>query len=189
VNVIADADLALVRAAQHLRFAPLDDVMELVSAWWFKGLVILGIGLIADLARRSRLPLGLVCGVVTYALGEAAAVVVKGLFERARPSLIDATLNPLVAVPESAAMPSGHATTAFAAAVAIALIHPRLRVPLIALATLVAVSRVYLGVHFASDVIVGAAMGTVIAFGVVAVAQWLRQGLRGADRPRSLRQP
>ncbi len=189
VNVIADADLALVRAAQHLRFTPLDGLMELASAWWFKGLVILGVGLIADLARRSRLPLGLICGVVAYALSEAAAVALKGLFERARPSLIDTTLNPLVAIPESAAMPSGHATTAFAAAVAIALIHPRLRVPLITLATLVAVSRVYLGVHFPSDVVVGAALGTVIALGVVGVAQWLREGLRRADRPRSLRQP
>ena len=126
---------------------------------------------------------------MAYALGEIAAVAVKSLFDRARPSLVDASLEPLVAVPESAAMPSGHAATAFAAAVAIALIHPRLRVPLVALATLVAVSRVYLGVHFPSDVVVGAALGSVIALGVVAVARSLRQAPRDVDRPRSLRQP
>jgi membrane-associated phospholipid phosphatase len=189
VDAIVDADLALVRAMEHLRVAPLDAVMESASAWWVKSLVILAIALIADVARRSRVPLGLLCAGVAYGLSEAAATGLKEVIDRARPSILDASLHPLVAIPQSAAMPSGHATTAFAAAVAVGLVHPRLRVPLVALATLIAISRVYLGVHFASDVIVGALLGTVIAVAVVAVARWLRQGLRGADRPRPLRQP
>ena len=189
MDAIADADLALVRVVEHLRVAPVDALMELASAWWVKSVVMLAVALIVDVARRSRVPLGMLCAILAYGLAEGAATALKMAIDRARPSLVDASLHPLVVVPQSAAMPSGHATSAFAAAVAVGLIHPRLRVPLVGLATLIAISRVYLGVHFPSDVVVGAALGTVIAFGVVAVAQWLRQGSRRADRPRSLRQP
>ena len=65
-------------------------------------------------------------------------------------------VDPLVALPHSASFPSGHAATAFAAAVAVGALAPRLRPLLVAVAALVAISRVYLGVHFPSDVIWGA---------------------------------
>ncbi len=63
-------------------------------------------------------------------------------------------------------MPSAHASTAFAAAVAAGLVHPRLRWPLLALAALIALSRVWLGVHYLTDVIAGAALGAAIALAV-----------------------
>ena len=66
-------------------------------------------------------------------------------------------------------MPSTHAATAFAAAVAVSLVHPRLRWPLVVLASLVSVSRVWLGVHYPTDVLAGAALGTAIAFGANAL--------------------
>jgi undecaprenyl-diphosphatase len=68
-------------------------------------------------------------------------------------------------------LPSGHATTAFAAAVALGLCCPRLRLPALALAGGVALSRVYLGVHYAADVLAGAALGAGIAGLLVAAAR------------------
>ena len=64
-------------------------------------------------------------------------------------------------LPSSSSLPSGHAATAFAAAAAVGSFHPRLRVPLYALAAVVALSRVYLGVHFWFDIAAGAALGHV----------------------------
>jgi membrane-associated phospholipid phosphatase len=55
--------------------------------------------------------------------------------------------------------------TAFAVAAAIAVLAPRLRWPVLALAALIGFSRVYLGVHFWLDVLAGAALG--IAIGVL----------------------
>ena len=70
------------------------------------------------------------------------------------------TIHPLVDVPHGASMPSGHAATAPSPRRSPSgLVHPRLRWPLLVLAALIAFSRVWLGVHYLSDVIVGAALG------------------------------
>ena len=69
--------------------------------------------------------------------------------------MADPGLDPIGLVPAAASFPSGHAATAFAAAVAVALFYPRLGRPLLALAAVVALSRVYLGVHYLLDVAAG----------------------------------
>lgn len=66
-----------------------------------------------------------------------------------------------------ASFPSGHATTAFAVAVAFGALFPRLRWPLIAVAVLVAATRVVLGSHYPSDVIAGAVVGSAFALFMV----------------------
>jgi undecaprenyl-diphosphatase len=160
--VVARWDRAVVEAFQRLYWGPADWCFELLSDWWVKSLVIIGIGLAADLWTR-RLPVAAVLATVSYFVAGAITELLKRAFDRPRPSIVDPAVHPLVAVPRSDAMPSGHASTAFAAAVAVGLVHPRLRWPLVGLASLVALSRVWLGVHYLSDVIVGAALGTAIA--------------------------
>jgi undecaprenyl-diphosphatase len=96
--------------------------------------------------------------------------IVKGFIGRGRPS--DA--GPFVYLPwtwrhEYASLPSGHSTTAFAAAVAIATLFPRLRVPLLIFAVVIATSRVVITAHFVSDVVAAAFVG---AFGAIVVRNW-----------------
>jgi undecaprenyl-diphosphatase len=82
-------------------------------------------------------------------------------------------------------MPSGHALTAFAAATVLSAIAPWLRVPLFGLAGTIALSRVYLGVHYLSDVLVGAALGIGVGLGVLWLAALLHvQVGAGHDRHR-----
>ena len=71
--------------------------------------------------------------------------------------------------PDYASMPSGHATTAFAAMVAVALLWPRLRIPVLVYALLIAASRVMLDAHYLSDVLAGAVAG---AAGALLVRDW-----------------
>jgi membrane-associated phospholipid phosphatase len=160
--VIARWDRAVVEAVQHLHWGPANSCFEHLSDWWVKSLVIVGIGLLADLGRR-RFPLGAGLGAVSYLAAEGLSTLLKGVFDRPRPSVVDPAVHPLVAVPHNGSMPSTHATSAFAAAVAVGLVHPRLRWPLVALAALIAFSRVWLGVHYPTDVLVGAALGAAIA--------------------------
>ena len=69
--------------------------------------------------------------------------------------------RPLDDVVGNPAFPSGHTAYAFAGATLLAARYPKLRIPLYIGAGLVGVTRIYLGRHYASDVIAGAAVGTI----------------------------
>lgn len=73
--------------------------------------------------------------------------------------------------------PSGHATTAFAVACALTILYPRLRGVWIAVATVVAASRVIVGAHYPGDVLAGAWFGLVITLALSRTA-WFRDALR-----------
>ena len=101
--------------------------------------------------------------IAVLAFSGLASQVIKHLFGRARPSLID-MVGPfhfdLMAMKSTyASMPSGHAVSAFAMAVSLGWMAPRLRWPLLGLALLIAISRVVISAHYPSDVIAGAGLG------------------------------
>ncbi len=100
----------------------------------------------------------------TYVLNTA----IKPLVGRRRPQLPD--LPPLTGTPSGLSFPSAHAATSFAGALA----YSRLGLPaapLYALAVGLSLSRLYLGVHYPSDVLAGALLGSALAAGWVARAQ------------------
>lgn len=84
---------------------------------------------------------------------------VKFAVRRPRPDLPD--LPPLVHTRSNRSYPSAHATTSAAAAVALSRVLPA--GPLYAVAAALALSRLYLGVHYPSDTVAGAALGVAVA--------------------------
>jgi undecaprenyl-diphosphatase len=81
----------------------------------------------------------------------------KAIFHRKRPGRLAIVVG---TEPVDSSFPSGHTAGSFAAATALAAFYPRDRPLLMTTATAVGVSRVYLGHHFPSDVVVGALMGS-----------------------------
>jgi undecaprenyl-diphosphatase len=77
-------------------------------------------------------------------------------------------------MPLSTSFPSGHSASAAAFAVSVGRLLPGLRLPLRVAAGIVAFSRLYTGVHYPSDVVVGAALGTIVGWATSTVALRLR---------------
>ena len=100
-------------------------------------------------------------GALIVASSYAANYAVKLVVRRTRPQLPG--LDPLTPVVSRLSFPSAHATTSFAAARAFSDVAPAALLYVVALAF--AASRPYLGVHYPSDVIAGAVLGTAIAAG------------------------
>lgn len=101
--------------------------------------------------------------IYSFALAGLVCSVIKKAVKRERPSTLpNAHVVGPVITTES--FPSGHTASAFALAVATALFLPQYWLVLTILAIMVGISRIYMGVHYPLDTIVGAAIGTVSAF-------------------------
>lgn len=199
----ADQEL-LLQINQHA--GPLADrVMVLASsmAFWTPFLILLGVAaffLGGFRARAMLLCLGLSVGVVDGIIVNS----VKDMVGRPRPyQVIDGLRTPELAdtrprqlaafqaleIKESRAeigpiqgrsFPSGHTANNFAAAMVLALFYRRWGWTYFLIAGLVGYSRIYLGVHWPSDVLTSAFMGSGVALLIVASAEaiWQRWGLR-----------
>jgi undecaprenyl-diphosphatase len=92
-----------------------------------------------------------------------AVQALKRFVVRARPTTRWPQVTALAAIPDDFSFPSGHACAAMALAMTALLIEPLVGIPALVLACFVGASRVYLRVHYVTDVVVGQALGAVAA--------------------------
>lgn len=147
----------------YLRFPIVDDVMLFITKLGDKGIIWIVLGVIFLIPRKTRRAaiLSLVALACAHLLCNE---VLKEYVARIRPYEVVEGLSILIAKPSDYSFPSGHAMCSFAAAIVYFRHQPRrLGVPMLVLAILIAASRLYIGVHYPSDVIIGAFLGTIIA--------------------------
>lgn len=153
----------------HHRAGWLNPVFEGLTFAGRFGLLWIAIALVLSALYRRWGVLALT--VIAVAVADWSTAGLKAIFDRERPSLRYAQPEPLVKTAHDASFPSGHAATSFAAATILTFAFPRLGPALFLLATAVAFSRVYVGVHYPLDVIGGALVGVLIALVIRVVAQ------------------
>jgi undecaprenyl-diphosphatase len=166
----------LIRSSERHRSEPLDQLFTGASRVANRSLIwFASAGLLAALGGR-RGKRAATNGLVAIAIGSALANgPLKLLVRRARPS----GRVPLVRAPRTTSFPSGHAASAFAFAVAASREMPAAALLLFPLAATVSYSRVYVGVHYPSDVLLGAALGA----GAGLFADTLRQAVADDGKP------
>jgi membrane-associated phospholipid phosphatase len=137
------------------KVAVLSKTGEHAACWFVLGTAGLAVSRTPE--RRQAWRRGLEATAFAYGLNSAIKLMVR----RARPQLEG--LPPLSGVVSGLSFPSAHATTSFAAAGTYARAVPAAAPLLYGGAAMFAISRPYLGVHYPSDVVAGALLGSAVA--------------------------
>jgi undecaprenyl-diphosphatase len=148
-----------------------DQVMPALSNKWL-GFVVVGVVVPCLFLRYGRRVWPVIAlAVLAVALSDLGAGLIKHAFQRIRPCHVIPDVHLLAGCTRSFSMPSNHASNMFALAGVVGGLLPAWRWVLLPVAGGVAYSRVYLGVHYPSDVLIGAICGAVLGYGLVLLAK------------------
>lgn len=173
--VAMEADI-LLWIQNNIRNDVLTPIFKFITTLGNAGVIwiVLSVGLLIPKKTRRVGALALVSLVFSALIDN---VILKNVVARTRPYDVIEGLTSLVGAQKDYSFPSGHTGSAFAAAVVMFLGLPKkCGIPILVFACLMGLSRLYVGVHYPSDVLGGALIGTGIAlftywFGTV----WIEQ--------------
>ena len=164
-------ELEFLQTLQGLHHPVLDRVLVIITTLGNAGWFFIALGLILLAFKKTRrtgfhVLLALVFSLIFCNL------ILKGLVARDRPSWLVPDVELLIANPKDFSFPSGHTSAAMAAATAIFMHDKRYGIAAFVLAACIAFSRMYLFVHFPTDVLGGAVTGVVSAVAAFFLMRW-----------------
>lgn len=144
----------------------LDWLMPKITFLGNYGLIWIAAAIIMLSIQKHRkngivLSIGLLCGLIIGNL------ILKNLIARERPCWINDSVQLLIGIPDDYSFPSGHTLSAFVAATVLFSCNKKLGAAAFLLAASIAFSRLYLYVHFPTDVLCGIIFGVLIGAVVV----------------------
>ena len=158
-------EFSILHLIQSLRTPLFDHIVLFITSLANYVWYILIIGFLLNKPTRKLGVVLVVAMILQYLINGG---ILKHLFARVRPCNVDTTVELLVKRPKGFSFPSGHSAAAFCAVgVLYGAKIKRLLWPSFILACLIAFSRLYLYVHFPTDVLAGALCGFFIGYGVL----------------------
>lgn len=125
--------------------------------WYLLAVAVLTLGGEERLQAAGASTLAAIMGVALFLL-------LKKITGRRRPCALERHCWSTLLPPDQFSFPSGHSMTAFAICVPVGLVYPSVAPGLTVCATLIAASRILLGMHFLSDVVVGSVLGALLGY-------------------------
>lgn len=158
----------------HVRCFLLDIAMKALSLCGDYGAIWILLAIVLFFLPETRIgAIFLLLSIAITAL--VAHEFLKEWIMRPRPYITYPDIQILVAPLYSTSFPSGHAASSFAAATALTIVFQQKGKYAFIVAGLIAISRVYVGVHYVSDILVGALLGVMISLWGGVILNWLRR--------------
>ncbi|MCX5718026.1 MAG: glycosyltransferase family 39 protein [Nitrospirae bacterium] len=156
------------RSLQNIIF---DVSMPVITDRYYFIILALMIYMVSTHKKKTVIPIALT--IISVALSDWAANILKHLVGRIRPCHALEGARMLVGCTSSFSMPSSHAANSFAIILALSYISGKwVRWMALTVALLVGFSRVYIGVHYPSDVLIGALTGIAVSIIVIRFYEW-----------------
>ena len=153
----------LIWLQENVRNDVLTPIMKLITHLGDKGIFWILIAIVMLFFKKTR-PLGMMAGIALVFSVLINNVLIKPNVGRIRPYEVVDGLKLLIERQHDPSFPSGHSGASFAAAVVFLVKGPKkIGIPAIIMAALIAFSRLYVGVHYPTDVICGIITGTCCA--------------------------
>lgn len=154
----------------HIRNNVLDVIVPFYSNLGNDGIIWIVVGIIMLLPKKTRKCGIMVLGALLVML-VVNNIVLKNLFAVSRPCATYPEMVDLVHVPTSYSFPSGHTVSAMAVAFTILTQHKKLGIVAVVMALLMGLTRLYVFVHFPTDVYGGIILGAAIALFVWSIEE------------------
>ncbi|MCF8239930.1 MAG: phosphatase PAP2 family protein [Melioribacteraceae bacterium] len=166
VDILYNIDVSIFYFINHtLSFTALDKFFVYLTdvKHWYLVYIIFWLMLVIKGGRIGRIAAFGALLLITFS-DQLNSTFLKSFFERARPCNVLDDVNILVVCTGSYSFPSSHAVNNFAVAAFFSMLYPNYKKALFITAFLVALSRPYVGVHYPSDIIIGALIGYGIGY-------------------------
>jgi len=167
MNIIRNFDNTLMESIRsHMRCKFLDFIMPFITKLGSAGMIWIVVALVfLNSEKYHSYGFMLITSLLVCLL--LGNLTLKPLFERTRPCDMNTVIQLLIARPTDFSFPSGHTMSSFAAASVIFYANDNMGIAAFVLASLIAFSRLYLYVHYPSDILAGIIIGVLICAVVI----------------------